>query len=96
LFQIQGNDLGDFLAKRAGVLFLGLTVLCYYSRNSYTAEVQDLVSLAVGLSMGVMAFLGIFEFTRGTVGSGIFLAVVIESTIAFLFFAHRTKIQDTD
>ena len=94
LFEIQGNDLGDFLAKRAGVLFLGLTVLCYCSRKSHTVEVQGLVLLAVGSAMGAMAFLGIFEFIRGTVGAGIFVAVVIEAAIAFLFFAYRRKIHN--
>lgn len=93
LFQIQGNDLGDFLAKRAGVLFLGLTILCFYSRNSHTFEVQSLVALTVSFAMGGMAMMGIFEFFQGVVGAGIFVAIVIETGIALLFFAQRVKVQ---
>ena len=95
LFQIQGNDLGDFLAKRAGVLFFALAILCFHSRNSHSAEVQGLVALTVGIAMGAMALMGLFEFFRGSVGAGIFVAIVIETAIALLFFSWRAKLRDT-
>ncbi len=88
LFQLQGNDLGDFLAKRAAALFFGLTILCLYARNSVSIEAQHLVLLTVGAAMGAMALFGVYEFIRGAAGSGILMAIGIEITIAVTFL-HR-------
>ncbi len=85
LFDIDSNDLGDFLAKRAGVLFLGLSLLCFHARASTSDEVRSLVSFAVGSSMAAMAVLGVYEFSRATVGAGIWVAITAEATIAALF-----------
>ncbi len=46
LFQLEGNALGDLLGKRAGMLFLGLAILCFSARNSSSPEVRCLVGLA--------------------------------------------------
>lgn len=85
LFGLQGNDLGDFLAKRAGLLFLGLAIFCFYSRNTNSSEVKSIVSLSLGATMGTMALLGVFEALRGTAGLGILLAVLVELIFAALF-----------
>lgn len=91
LFNLQGNSLGDFLAKRAGILFFGLSVLCFHSRNTRSIEVQQLASLTVGVAMGCMALLGVVEFFRGHVSIGIFVAVTIEVVFALLCIAHLQK-----
>lgn len=88
LFQIQGNELGDFLARRAAVLFLGLAILCFCSRHSRSSEVRRLVALAVGTAMAAMALLGMYELIWGMAGPGILVAVSIESAIAGLFFGQ--------
>ena len=86
LFGLDGNALGDFMTKRAGVLFLGLAILCFASRNTTSPEVIQLVSLSLGVAMLVMALLGVFELARGNAGLGILLAVVAELIIAALFW----------
>lgn len=91
MFQLQGNSLGDFLAKRAGVLFLGLSVLCYHSRNTRSAEIQRLVSLTIALTMAAMAFMGALEFFKGVVGAGIFVAIIVELGIALMFCAYLVR-----
>lgn len=91
LFSLQGNSLGDFLAKRAGILFFSLSILCFHSRNTRSVEVQRLVSLAIGVAMGGMALLGVIEFFRGAVSVGIFAAVTIEVILALLCFAHLQR-----
>lgn len=85
LFSLQGNDLGDFLAKRAGMLFLGLSVLCFLSRNSTNSEVKRIVAASIGAAMGAMALLGIYELVRGNAGLGILAAIFIEIAITALF-----------
>jgi len=95
LFNLQQNDVSDFLAKRAGMLFLGLAILCFYSRNTSSMEVEKLVSLSIATSMTAMAVLGVFEFLRGNAGPGIMVAVFAELVIALFFYrlwsAHRQK-----
>ncbi|MEP4249309.1 hypothetical protein [Tateyamaria sp.] len=86
LFKMQGNELGDFLAKRAGMLFLGLSILCFYSRKTKSREVEKIVSLSVGTAMGAMALLGVYELFWGHAGLGILVAVFIEVLIAASFF----------
>ena len=86
LFSLQGNELGNFLAKRAGLLFLGLSILCFLSRNSTSSEVKFIVSASVGSAMGLMAVLGIYELANGIVGTGILIPVLIETVISALFF----------
>lgn len=94
LFRLQEYEIGNFLAKRAGVLFLGLSILCFYSRNTKSIEVENTVALAVGTAMGAMALLGVYELVRGNAGPGILIAVFVEILIAALFsqllFKNRT------
>ena len=86
LFNLQQNDVSDFLAKRAGMLFLGLAILCFYSRNTSSMEVEKLVSLSIATSMTAMAVLGVFEFLRGNAGPGIMVAVFAELVIVLFFY----------
>lgn len=86
LFGLEAHELGDFLAKRAGMLFAGFSLLCFQSRSSETAEVQRLVSASIGLAMGTMAILGIFEWARGSAGAGIWVAIVVECMVSALYF----------
>jgi hypothetical protein len=86
LFQIEGNSLGDFLAKRAAMLFAGLSMLSFLARQSQSAEVQRLVSASIGTAMGGMALLGVSEWIWGMAGPGILLAVAVELVIAGLCY----------
>lgn len=85
LFSLQANDVASFLAKRAGVLFLGFSVLCFLSRSSSNDEVQRLVSASIVSAMVAMALLGIYELLRGNAGLGILIAILVEAAIAILF-----------
>ena len=86
LFGLQGNELGDFLARRAGALFLGFSVLSFGARNTTSFEVKALVSISLASAMAVMAILGICELIRGFAGAGILVAISIETVLAGLFF----------
>lgn len=83
LFAWQGNDLGDFMSKRAGMLFLGLSALCLLARDTTSNEVKRLLSASVGAAMAGLAVLGLFELMRGNAGWGILVAVVVEIAIVW-------------
>jgi len=86
LFQIEGAASADFIAKRAGVLFLGLSILAFHARNTQASEVKRLVAVSIGTAMAALAVLGTFELMRGNAGFGILLAIVIEIIIAYYYY----------
>ncbi|MBL4805743.1 MAG: hypothetical protein JKY31_00455 [Rhodobacteraceae bacterium] len=85
LFNITGAEVSDFLARRAAMLFLGFAVLCFLGRNAEDSEMRRTVSVAMAIAMAGLAATGIFEFMRGYVGIGIWLAIVVEVAFAVLF-----------
>ncbi len=85
LFSLSGNDLGNFLARRAAMLFFGFATLCYLSRNAPDSALRRSIAAAVAVAMAGLALSGLFEFFRGYVGAGIWLAIVTEIGFALLF-----------
>jgi len=81
LFEVDGAPIGDFMAKRAASLFVGLTTLCVLARNSQSPEVQRIVATSLGLGMAVMAVTGTYEVLRGFAGAGIWPAIIAEIVI---------------
>lgn len=86
LFGLDQNDLGDFMGKRAAMLFIGFSALCWLSRRTQDIAVQRVVSAAICISMAGMALIGIYEFLRGFAGIGIWFAIITEIAISALSF----------
>ncbi len=82
LFNLTGDDIGDFLAKRAGMLFSGLAVLLYCSRNIEASSARSAISLGLAVAMGGLALVGAYEYFRGYAGAGIWLAIIAETSFA--------------
>ena len=82
LFNITGDAVGNFLAKRAGMLFLGLATLLYFSRNIEASSARSAISLGLVVAMGGLALLGAYEYFRGYAGIGMWLAIITETTFA--------------
>lgn len=89
MFGLVGNPLGDFLALRAAMLFLGLAALCYFGRTAPPSELRSVVAASLCISLAALALAGVYEFMRGYAGPGIWLAIVIEVALcgAFARFA---------
>lgn len=82
LFSLTGDAVGNFLAKRAGMLFLGLATLLYFSRNTEASSARSAISLGLAVAMGGLALLGAYEYFRGYAGVGIWLAIITETSFA--------------
>ncbi len=82
IFSLTGDAVGDFLAKRAGMLFLGLATLLYFSRNAEASSARSAISLGLAVAMGGLALLGSYEYFRGYAGVGIWLAIITEAGFA--------------
>jgi hypothetical protein len=75
----------DFLARRASVLLLSLSVLCFFGRSAKSGARQAL-ALAMLAATGLMAILGTAELIRGATTIAILKPVAIEATCAVCFF----------
>ena len=77
LFHIPAES-AVFLSRRAAVLFLGFAILMWLVRNAENSSTRRAISLGWGTTMTALAILGTFEFIRGFVGPGIFMAAAVE------------------
>ena len=86
IFGVDGSGSAYFIGKRLSVLFLGISVLTWFSRNAKYSEARQAICLSIFISMFAMAFLGLFEYFRGFAGIGILIAVLTEMLIGYLYF----------
>lgn len=91
LFQIPFSESAAFLSRRAAVLFLGYAIIMWLVKDTEDSSLRKAICLGWGVALSALAVLGIFEFIRGFVGPGIFLAVFVESFlgVSFLRLAKR-------
>ncbi len=85
LFSVEGNGAAYFFGRRAGLLFLGLAVLCWVGRKAVHSPSRQAICLGLAVSMIALALLGMGEYLRGYAGPGIGLAIVTETIIGASF-----------
>lgn len=85
LFDIAGHESAYFIARRAAMLFLGIAVITCFSRHAKNSEERQAIILGIACSMFGLAGLGLFEYVRGFVGLGIFLAISAEFFLTLLY-----------
>ena len=86
IFGIDGSGSSYFIARRLSILFLGISVLTWFSRNVEHSEARQAICASIYVSMFSMAMLGLFEYFRGAAHAGILVAVFTEMTIGYLYF----------
>ncbi|MCF6326546.1 MAG: hypothetical protein L3J21_04540 [Devosiaceae bacterium] len=79
IFSIDsGGPTGDFISRRAAVLFLGYAVLMWGLRNAPPSAERRAVCLAAVVMTGGLALLGIGEVLRGFAGPYTWVPIVLE------------------
>ncbi|WP_424972719.1 hypothetical protein [Dinoroseobacter sp. S76] len=82
LFDLAEGDTARVLAKRAGVLFLGLALILFLTRTHAPNPSRRVVQTACAVMLGAMALLGALDWARGAVGAGIWCAIFVEILLA--------------
>ncbi len=95
LFSLNGADIGDFLARRAGMLFLGLVTLLYLSRDAKASPTRTAIAAGLAVAFTGLALLGAYEYFRGYAGAGIWLAIITETCFAIAYTYVLRKDQNT-
>ena len=94
LFGLTGNSTANLMSKRAAMLFLGLSVISFQTRNEANSPLRRSLALGLGIIMFGLMFAGIFEFFRGNAGWGIWLAICGEAVFGILYIKLWAKKPD--
>lgn len=86
IFGLEGNEVSDLIARRAAMMFMGLSAMIFLSRNAEPSQLRQNLCLGLAIMMAALAVIGIFEFARGVVGVGIWLAITTEIAFAMAYF----------
>lgn len=92
IFGLEGNEVSDLIARRAAMMFFGLSAIIFLSRNSEASQLRQNLCLGLAIMMAALAAIGIFEFVRGAVGVGIWLAITTEIAFALAYFKLSKQI----
>ncbi|WP_412562771.1 hypothetical protein [Thalassobius sp. MITS945101] len=84
-FGLPTDSTVGFVARRAGVMFLGLAVLSIAAM--FLQQNRGLAAFALSVPWLALAVLGSFEHLRGFVGGEIYPAIAIEATLGLLLLA---------
>lgn len=89
LFDLAGTAAAEVLAKRAGILFLGLALVLLLTQAHRPNPSRKAVQQAVAAMLCAMAVLGVAEWLRDGVGPGIWLAILAEILLARVLAVAR-------
>ncbi|MCT4555825.1 MAG: hypothetical protein N4A53_14145 [Pelagimonas sp.] len=89
LFGLDIPAEAGFLARRAAMLFLGISIIAWLGQSAPPSELRRALCTGLAVMMGALALLGLIEFLRGMAGPGILLAIAVET----LFCAAYLKLR---
>ena len=90
-WQIEPTNSVLLLGRRIGILYLGLSVIFFLSKSLSVSKARTALSIGAALTLSLLAFLGIFEYSQGTVGAGILASVGIESLLSIGYIIILVK-----
>ena len=76
----------SILCRRAAMFMLGLAVLLLGARKLEHSSVRQTISLSTAITMTGLACLSSYEMVRATVNSSIWVAIILETISAVLFW----------
>ena len=84
-WQIEPTDSVLVLSRRIGALYLGLAVMYFIARSAPVSLARTALSAGTAVALSALALLGVYEFSSGRVGPGIFVSAGIELLIAIAY-----------
>jgi hypothetical protein len=95
LFELQEAESAEIMSRRASMLFMGFSVICWFARNAEDSTARQAVNAGLAVAMLGLAGTGLFELGRGAVGPGVLPAIAAEVAIGSLYarvwFASRAS-----
>ena len=92
-WQIKPTNSVLLLGRRMGSLYLGLSIIFFLLRSLAMSIARTALIIGAAVTLSLLALLGLYEYSVGSVGSGILVSVVIEAILAIgyiiVFFNDR-------
>ena len=92
-WQIEPTNSVLLLGRRMGSLYLGLSIIFFLLRSLAMSIARTTLIIGAAVTLSLLALLGLYEYSVGSVGSGILVSVVIEAILAIgyivVFFNDR-------
>ena len=85
LFGIERTESAEIMSRRASMLFLGFSLICWLARAAENSSARQGIAAGLAAAMLGLAGIGLFEFVRGAVGPGVWLAIAGEVTIGSMY-----------
>lgn len=76
----------SILCRRAAMFMIGLAVLLFGVRKMVNSSIRQTICFSTAITMTGLACLSSFEMARGTVNSSIWVAIILETISAVLFW----------
>lgn len=86
---MDATDAALVMSRRIGAVYLGIALLFFLGRSSEPAGPSGLrsaVCAGLGVAIGLLACLGLFELKAGRVSKGILVSTVVEVVLSASFF----------
>lgn len=89
IFELEPASSTDVISRRAAMLFVGLGLIAWLGRRAEAGQERRAIALGFSICMAGLAILGVFEFIRGGVGPGVWLAISVEALFALGFMTAK-------
>ena len=84
---IDATDASLVMSLRLGAVYLGIALLFFLGRSTAPSLLRFAVCAGLGVAIGLLACLGLFELMSRRVSKGIFVSVVVETLLSSSFFS---------
>lgn len=83
---MDATDAALVVSRRIGAVYLGLALLFFLGRSAEPSVLRSAVCAGLGVAIGLLACLGLFELKAGRVSKGIFVSTIVEVLLSASFF----------
>ena len=91
VFELESEVSTEIIAKRAGILFVGLAYLTLSTAAHPQNATRDKIDQSIALLLVGLATLGAIEWMNGRVGLGVWMAIGVEVLLAGLLLTARAE-----
>lgn len=83
---LDATDASLVMCRRMGAVYLGIALLFFLGRSAGPSELRSAVCAGLGIAIGLLACLGLFELMSRRVSKGILVSTVVETLLSTSFF----------
>ncbi len=87
-WQVEANEGVLLLGRQMGAVYLGLAAMFFLARSAEPSLPRKALCAGATIALGLLAALGIYEWSAGRASGGILISATIEAILAISFARH--------